>query len=184
MRVSPEHERRLWLLALALLVAIYSTLYVARPITEYLRERNLLRLSVGIVFALLGVAVISWGRRRRFGRRSWSVLALGTAALVWAASRVSPVEVKLHFVEYGLVGGVLYLALCARGTRWAAPWAVLLTAGAGWLDEGIQYLLPNRYYDIEDVVVNAVAGALAVVTLVLLGRAERRDAAATPAGPA
>ena len=38
-------ERALWLLALVWLGAIYSTLYIARPTAEFLRERNLLALT-------------------------------------------------------------------------------------------------------------------------------------------
>ena len=39
--------------------------------------------------------------------------------------------------------------------------ATLLVALAGWVDEGIQGLLPNRVYDLRDVGLNAGAGALA-----------------------
>jgi hypothetical protein len=40
--------------------------------------------------------------------------------------------------------------------------ALALSAGAGWADEGIQFLLPNRYYDLRDVGFNAAAAALAI----------------------
>jgi hypothetical protein len=172
LRPSPEHERRFWLLAVVLLGVIYSTLSVARDVAEFLRERNLLRLSVLAVFALLGVAVLVWAVRQRLGPRGWGVLALGVAVFVWGVGAVSPVEVKLHFAEYGLLGGLVYLALCARRARAAPLVAIVLTGLAGWLDEGIQYLLPNRWYDTQDVLINAVAGAIAVLTLVLLGWAQ------------
>ncbi|MCZ6508108.1 MAG: VanZ family protein, partial [Acidobacteria bacterium] len=90
---------------------------------------------------------------------------------------VSPPEVKLHFVEYGVLGGLFYSALRSGGARWVALPAVILTGLAGWLDEGIQYLLPNRWYDLQDVAINTVAGAIAIVTLVLLDWAQRREAA-------
>ena len=32
----------------------------------------------------------------------------------------------------------------------------------GWLDEGVQGLLPNRMYDLRDVAFNALAAALAL----------------------
>lgn len=169
MRPNPELERRFWLLALALVGVIYATLSVARDAAEFLRDRNLLRLCVGALFAMSGVAVLAWAVRQRLGPRAWGVLALGTAALAWGVRAVSPVEVKLHFVQYGVLGGLFYLALSARGVRAAPLFAILLTGIAGWLDEGIQYLLPNRWYDIQDVLINAVAGAITVLTLVLLG---------------
>jgi len=51
----------------------------------------------------------------------------------------------------------------------------VLTVAAGWFDEGIQYLLPERYYDLRDVAFNAAAGALAVIALAGRERARSRD---------
>lgn len=145
--------------------AIYSTLYVARPATEFLRERNLLRLAVWAVIALLGVAVLAWTARRRLPAASLGVLAAGAVVFVGGVLTVSPAEVKLHFVQYGVLGGLLWGAWHERGSRWAPLWALVVTAAAGWVDEGIQYLLPNRYYDLLDVALNAFAGAIAIGTL-------------------
>jgi VanZ family protein len=41
--------------------------------------------------------------------------------------------------------------------------ALVFVAAAGWIDEGIQALLPSRYYDLRDVAFNAAAGALALL---------------------
>lgn len=177
---AANRGRWLWIGAAAWTAAIYSTLYVARPAAELLRDRNLLRLTVWGVVVLLGAAVLTWGIRRRLPARGWWVLAGGGVAFLALASRLSPVEVKLHCVEYGILGALLYLALVERAGRWAVPGAILLTGAAGWLDEGIQYLLPNRWYDLDDVALNAISGALgaAVVALLLptLGsRPRRRD---------
>lgn len=172
----------LWLLALAWLGAIYSTLYVARTVAELLRTNNLLRLTVWTTIALSGVAVLVWAVRARLGPRGWGVLALGAAAFLWAVSGVSPAEVKLHFVEYGVLGGLFYGALRSGRTRWAALPAVILTGLAGWLDEGIQYLLPNRVYDLQDVAINTVAGAISILALILLDWTRRVEAEPT-SGP-
>ncbi len=171
--------RGLFLLALGWTGVIYSTLYVARPVAEFLRDRNLLRLTVWTVVALVGGAVLVWVVRRRPGLRGWGAILFGAVAFLFAISSVSPAEVRLHFVEYGVLGGLFYLAFQARGARLASLWAIAATGAAGWLDEGIQYLLPNRWYDLQDVVINLVAGALTVVTMVFFGtdRAGRSVAA-------
>jgi hypothetical protein len=161
-------ERWLWLAALAWTATIYSTLYVARPVAEFLRDRNLLRLTVLGVVVVLVVAVSAWGIRRRLPARAWGVLACGALVFGALASRLSPVEVKLHCVEYGVLGGLFYLALAQRRRRAALPAAIVLTATAGWLDEGIQYLLPNRWYDLADVALNAASGALGAGLVALL----------------
>ena len=49
-----------------------------------------------------------------------------------------------------------------------------MTALLGWIDEGIQFLLPNRVYDIIDVGFNALAGLMAVVAMLVLGWARKQ----------
>ena len=40
--------------------------------------------------------------------------------------------------------------------------ALLIAATAGWIDELIQAVLPDRVYDLRDVAINAVAALLAL----------------------
>jgi VanZ family protein len=96
------------------------------------------------------------------------------AALVYLVllKRMELPQERIHFVQYGVFSGLVYAALKERWQgrgplalfSWRSPelWAVVLTTAAGWLDEGIQYLVPNRYYDLRDVAFNATAGALLV----------------------
>ena len=56
---ASDRERRLWLWAIATLVAIYSTLGSAEALADELRERNLLRIAfvVAVVAILVPLAV-------------------------------------------------------------------------------------------------------------------------------
>ncbi len=56
-----------------------------------------------------------------------------------------------------------------------AELTVVVTALLGWIDEGIQSLLPNRAYDLRDVGFNALAGLMAIVASLLLALARRMD---------
>ena len=53
--------------------------------------------------------------------------------------------------------------------------AVVATALLGWLDEGIQWLLPKRVYDRLDVGFNALAGLAAVSAILFMEWARRWD---------
>ena len=106
---TSDRERRLWLWALAVVVAIYSTLGPAETLAGALRERNLLRTSFALVLLLVPAA-----------------LAVGATALL------------------------------------------------GWIDEGIQAILPNRVYDIRDVGFNALAGLMAVAAGLVLAWVRQR----------
>ena len=69
----------------------------------------------------------------------------------------------------------IYQALRERarhgaGVRVPALLALVVTALLGWLDEGIQALLPNRVYDNFDVLSNAVAALIGIAGSVVVGR--------------
>lgn len=180
-----QREKLLWIAAATLVAAIYALLYPMPQVVDLLRGRGLLRVTVVVAFVLAGIALAEAVRRTRPGwREVLAIAALAPAyALVLQAMRRA--EEAFHFLEYGLLGVLVYLALIERFRAraaappwWIAPAAVVLTTAAGWLDEGIQALLPNRYYDLRDVGFNAAAGALAVAAVVLRTRARRRDRAA------
>ncbi|MFL6245475.1 MAG: hypothetical protein ACJ74H_05590 [Thermoanaerobaculia bacterium] len=164
--MSPRAAR----IALAVyLLAIYATLGIVRTVTNYLRDRGILRMSVVVAFAIAGVAIL-WLTFRDARRRSWrSVLALLVVACVYAAviyPMKSPEE-KIHFIEYGGVAALAY----ASSKRYIG--SAFFVAAAGWIDEGIQALLPSRFYDLRDVAFNAVAGVMALAAIAIFSRHER-----------
>jgi len=178
---TSDRERRLWFWALAVVVAIYSTLGVAGTLAEVLRERNLWGALFVVGFLLVVAAIVGSALKRRPGRREiW--VALGVTAvygMVVVRMGIGPEE-RTHLFEYGLVAVLIYQALTERlqhGRRVPAPAALAVAATAllGWLDEGIQALLPNRVYDLRDVGVNALAGLMAIAASLALARARRSD---------
>lgn len=164
-------------LLVVLLLGIYSTLGVVRVVSNALRDANLLRASVAVVFGLvltvLTVVVLKTKELRTPRAFVTALVLVGVYAFViWPME--SPEE-KLHFVEYGAVGVLAFLSAPERWSelrRLAA--AVLFTAAAGWIDEGIQALLPSRYYDLRDVGFNALAGLLSVSGLAVFRFISRR----------
>ena len=172
-----RRERQLWGAAIVLLALIYSTLYLVRPVTEFLRERNLLRATVAAGFLLAGAWI---ARRTWLARPGWRELlnltlwAAVTLALAWGFELP---EERVHLLEYGLFAGLVFSALLEhraedpdRGPPVVTPVvvAILITTFCGWLDEGIQYYLPNRYFGWRDVALNAAAGL--IVTAAMTGR--------------
>ena len=173
---TSRRERRLWFCALAVVVAIYSTLGLAGTLAEVLRDRNLLAGSLLFLMFLTLAAIVGSGIRRRPGRREvWVVLGV-TAVYGMAVLRMggSPEE-RTHLFEYGIVAVLIYQALAERarnGRRVPVPAALALGTAVllGWLDEAIQALLPNRVYDTFDVASNALAALIAIVANVAVSR--------------
>lgn len=171
MAAPDRMERRLWWAALVYLGAIYLSLYPLQFAMDLLRRHNLLRVAIGATFLAAAGAGLLVGVRRGWRARQWLVAGAGALVVGYLALRLDVVQERLHLVEYGALGLLFWAALARRDERLGRDavvdgvrtvvLATLLVGAAGWLDEGIQGLLPNRVYDLRDVGLNAGAGALA-----------------------
>ncbi|MAE72119.1 MAG: hypothetical protein CME06_16830 [Gemmatimonadetes bacterium] len=167
--VVADRERRLWLCALAAVVAIYSTLGLAGRLVQMLPAREQLDAAYILAFALAIAAVVAGTlfKHSRW-REIWVTLCLIVAyGMVGVRMGIGPEE-RTHLFEYGLVAFLIHQAFsegARKGRRVPVPalLAIVSTALLGWIDEGIQALLPNRVYDVRDVGVNALAALMAVV---------------------
>ena len=175
---ASKRERRLWLWTLAVLVAIYSTLGLARTLAGILREEGLLTNAFWLSLLLMASAIIFQGLKRRPGGAEIGV-ALGIAgAYLLVFIRMAVPEERTHLMEYTVVALLIYEALTERASQGRrVPVPALLAIGAtallGVLDEGIQAVLPSRVFDPIDILFNALAGLMAVLASVALAWARR-----------
>lgn len=160
-------------LLVVLMVCIYSTLGLMHDIMRAIRGAGMLRATVMACFAVPAIVLLRvlWRRGILGHARTWLVIAGAVTAYAIAIRRTMTMEESLHLVEYGLVGILARLSVPPSwsGARaWLGGWlgAVIL----GWLDEGIQALLPSRHYDVGDVMLNAMAAALPLAAAWLIAR--------------
>ena len=178
---SSKRERRLWLWVLVVMVAIYATLGLAQTLAETLEERGLLDISIGLFLLcmfLVGVTILTQGLRVRPGRAEVAVVIGVVTAYLLVLTRMTVPTERSHLIEYSVVGVLIYEALTERqsqGRRVPLPpvLAILVTVALGALDEGIQWLLPNRVFDPVDILFNTLAGTMAVAASVALAWARR-----------
>ncbi len=161
---SSKRERRLWLALALVLAAIYATLGQTPAIVAALGTDIVESAEANLVFALLALLALIpiFFVDKRLGRVEIAV-GIGILAvylLTWL--RLGSWEERTHLFEYALVAALLHEALLERrdnGRRAPAPalLALILSILLGWLDEGIQCLLPNRVFDLVDVAFNSLA---------------------------
>ena len=166
---SSTRERRLWSALVVVLAAIYATLAHVPAIAAMLRERNALTAAMFVVslWALVLISILFV--RKRPGRAE---IAVGIGILIvyltaWIRIGIGTPAERTHLFEYSLVAALVHEALLERrenGRRVPAPalLALVIAIGLGWLDEGIQSLLPNRVYDNIDVLFNALAATIII----------------------
>lgn len=184
---SSRRERWLWGWALAAVVAIYSTLGLAVPIAQALAGEGLLGALFVLGFLLVLGMILTQGLKSR-PRGVEIGVALGIVAvyLLVLVRLALPAAERSHLIEYGVVGLLIYEALSERARNGRAVplpplLATLITGLLGVGDEVIQGLLPNRFWETADILVNILAGGLSITASAALGWARRwREAKQTP----
>lgn len=166
---SSKRERRLWLALFIVLAAIYATLGQAPAIVAALGASILNNVGNNLVFAIIVLLVVIpvFFIDKRLSR---SEIAVGAGILIvylLAWLRLGSWEERSHLFEYALVAALVHEALLERrdnGRRVPSPalLALAISISLGWLDEGIQSLLPNRVFDLIDVAFNSIAATMII----------------------
>ena len=131
---------------------------------------------VAVALAVLGATVGSWRSLRRHPWSSGLILVFVVSAYAYLLNRfaVYPAE-RLHLVEYGFVSFFLFRALALHMSHGAAyAMSFLLTAMVGFGDETIQWVLPERYFELKDVKLNIVSGGLGLLLVRFVLRPSHR----------
>jgi len=158
-------KKKKWFYVALWVSCVYSTLYIVRPICEFLKEKLPFDLSINLLLGLLFICLAFLFYKKKITRPSSYILFVLTLIFyIYFFSKIEYPEEKIHFAEYGFLAYLIYNALridMKKGLAFLG--AFLLTSGFGWGDEGIQYLLPNRYYQMSDVLLNSLSGFLGLV---------------------
>ena len=172
-------ERRLWAWTLVVVVAIYSTLGLARILVDELGS-DFLSVWLFLLGCILVLAtVITQGLKvRPSGMEIGVALGVVAAYLLIVVRMAVPTE-RSHLVEYGVVAVFVHEALLERagqGRRVPVPslLAIAIASVIGIIDEGIQWFLPSRIMDPMDILFNVLAAVMAVIASVALRWARRQ----------
>lgn len=155
-----------WGLVAAWTAFIYSTLYIVRPICEFLKKHAPFNEMIWIMFVLAAVGIISYVMFRLRWRRAGSYILLLSIVGVYAVILfwLKIPEERIHLIQYGVLACLTVRALQRDlFTVVVYPLAWILTSLLGLGDEGIQHLLPNRYFEWKDVGLNALSAALGLL---------------------
>ena len=119
-----------------------------------------------VVCAAAAFALYSIRRRATFWSCFWLVGIAGLIVyLAFGLAGGSPVE-AIHYVQYGTLSVFLFRAFSHRVRDYSIYLAVtLICTLAGMIDETIQWLAPDRVFDLRDIWLNFKAAALVQIGL-------------------
>jgi hypothetical protein len=139
-------------------------------------ERFMLAVALGAGAIFLVLAWRLWSRAAGADRGFLVLAAVGYAVGI---SLLDVPQERLHYVEYGVLAGLIYFAARAQGLglRGAAVLAFAATSALGYLDEVLQGALwERRYFDWRDVQLNVQAAVLGTLAAVPVERTVRTRA--------
>jgi hypothetical protein len=159
-------------------------IYASIPFVRRLREAFAARwpaefIGYAVIAIVIGAAALGAfhiGRRKsQVGRADLAWLAgVATVIVLWTRRLMARPEEAVHFLEYGVLGTLLYSALVMHFTDRTVYIAVTLTGIlVGTIDELIQWLVPGRFWDFRDIVLNGSAVALVQVVIWRLDKRNR-----------
>jgi len=174
-------EKRLWGCTLAVVVAIYSTLGLARTLED---ELGSYLFSVWVWLYVLGcilvlATVIMQGLEfRPRGREIGIALGVVAAYLLIIVRMAMPTE-RSDLIEYGVAAVFVHEALLERARRGRhVPMPSLLAIATASviavIDGGIQWLLPSHVMDPTDMLFSVLVVVMAIIASVSLRWTRRR----------
>lgn len=155
------------------IVIFYTCLiYITLPVMPGLwykfvqRAGNFADYLAAVTLAVFGLAIIFYLFVKEKGIRNFVWLGVLALAYAFGLSRLKLSIERIHFVEYGLLSIFVFRALRHHlKNKSAYVWSGIAVFCFGFLDEGIQYMLPTRVYDTRDVIVNGIAGILGLLLI-------------------
>ncbi len=166
-----EKEAVSWLYVSVCSMVIFATIPLARTMQEFVKEtwgrETFSYIVIGFVIVAI-VAGFNYLRRLKTSsgsRYAW-LIVISFLFIGYTIRLSSNPEEALHFVEYGLLGLLLYRALTHR-TRDISIYfkATVIGAMIGMMDEAIQWAIPKRFWGLDDIWLNFFAVALTQVAI-------------------
>jgi len=169
-----ERELFSWLIVSLWMLFIYTAIPLARKLQHFIQEHLGRSTFIWIValyigsFLLLGVLYLLRNRKRTSIRGMPWLIITGVIFAGWTFALRDNPERALHFVQYGTLGLLTYRALLHRIKDPSIYFVTILFCSvAGTIDEMIQWLTPNRFFDFNDIFINCGAAALSQLAIAL-----------------
>lgn len=160
------------------LAAIFLTLILGNPLLAYFDNQGLQALVFVLVLLMVLTTVVLHGLKPMTSGKEMVLLIGMSAVFILFFLRLGLAE-RSHLVEYSVLAIFIFEALSERAIHREGPkpiwlFSFLLAFGIGIVDECLQAVVPNRVFDIEDIVFNGLAVVMALAGSMLLAFIRRR----------
>ncbi len=115
---TSKREKYLWLWALAVVMAIFSTLFIGRPFTKLFKSQDVQAAIFLLGMLLVGIAIVAHALKTKPGKIEIALLSGIIAVYIMWLLRLGLAE-RNHLIEYSILAIVIHKALSEKlFTRW------------------------------------------------------------------
>ncbi len=169
MKSISTREKRLWAAVGLIVFIIYFTLGLVVETLQSFQASGWGKpvFWAGCVIAL--VSVVTKGGSV-VPNRNEILIAIGIAILYSVVlSNIEHSEERIHVIMYGVVALLIYAALLERSGNSrrfskASIVVIVITTAIGAIDEMLQWGMPNRVFDVYDILYDTLASVMAVIS--------------------
>ena len=170
-------EKLLWLLAILVFVVIFSTLFIGSPLLDLLSNQNI-QAAIFLIGMILISALIFYHGLKSTSLNNMTGVYIGLIAVYLMLFLRLGLSERTHLMEYSVLAIFIYQALKERLKNSDKPikpalLAVVIACLIGALDEIIQFFVPDRVFDLNDIFFNCFA-VLSAIGLILFLRWSRK----------
>lgn len=163
---NSSKEKHLWFWAFLVGIAIFSTLWLGRPLSKLWGNQDIQAIIFVVGMLLTGISIFIHAFKKSSSLLKIGVI-LGIAAVYLLLFLRLGLPERSHLIEYSVLTIFIHQAILERHRHQSIPLnphllTFLLAFGIGVLDEGIQWFLPDRVFDINDMVFNGIAITLVI----------------------
>ena len=167
-----SQEWKSWLWVFLCTIGIYSTIPLARGFQKFVYSTVGKEFFTYAVFAVVFTILITLLyfflfklKIKNVSQYIWLFLCAGTCIYFTIQLRNYPEE-AIHLLEYGLLSIFVFKALSHRIRDWSIYISVsCVVLFLGTVDEFIQWMIPQRYWGLEDVKINTLAAIIFQVAI-------------------
>jgi VanZ family protein len=168
--IATLKRNKYWILVGIYVAIIYTTLSWMPTLVEWagwgFRYRLGFIVSMFLILILGRYVFYLFFEKKVRRLSSWFLIFSVMAAYGYLLNILWIPQERLHLFEYGFLAFLVYKALKSdvKDGR-ICLYTSILVASFGCVDELIQFFLPNRYYDIKDILINAASGVMGALML-------------------
>jgi len=173
-RKNISSEYQAWTIVALWVVVLFLTVPVARILQTHMRSAfgdssfGYIVITIAAASALyLIFHLYRQHTKPQVAQIIWIVICTGLIITYTIKLWANPIE-AFHFIQYGVLAGLLFIALSWKHSNVLIYLLVILaTSIVGIVDEGLQWLMPNRVWGLSDIGINCMAGIIVSLAIAM-----------------